>query len=412
MSNDFDDFQPPSEEPNFGSGSGDDGFSDDSPESPGNAGSKASAGSPGADAQTKTSSESGSDSGSGADDAPREEPGDTADMPHQTPPGGPGQPIGIGGPHADFIDVQGEVMDETTLQMIAAAVQADIARSKADSNIIFNHGPMAELAKQFNELIKNQCSNGGVTEALQHHMNIAFHDAAQEFNSVLFREDGTPNNERTLPGLAARKDALEAARVRFASNAGQLMGALNAAGYPIRDLHQLIDSNMVNRVKQMESMMESSRPMTLGDSLIMGIQDKLAKTFSNGDLAGDVRDYNNRVLNESLFKLKHVSAEIRFNAGKPVWEGGDGRAAQAEAAKLLREIGEITKGRETSINARTLKAHMDEAQENISEAAGLTADPDLQERLREIAKNMAAMVERIVSTIKRAFSHLDAPKPA
>lgn len=410
MSNDFDDFQPPSDEPDFGNGAGDDGFSDDSPGAPSNGASK-SANASGAEAEPKSSAGANSDADAATKDSAGDQGAAAEDAPNQAPPGGPGEPLSIGGPHADFIDVQGEVMDETTLQMIAAAVQADIGRSKADSNIIFNHGPMAELAKQFNELIKNQCPHAGVTEALQHHMNIAFHDAAQEFNSVLFREDGTPNNERTLTGLAARKDALEAARVRFSTNAGQLMGALNAAGYPIRDLHQMIDSNMTNRVKQMESMMESSRPMTLGDSLIMGIQDKFAKTFSNGDMAGDVRDYNNRVLNDSLFKLKHVSAEIRFNAGKPVWESGDGRAAQAEASKLLREIEEITKGRESSINARTLKAHMDEAQQNISEAAGLTADPDLQERLREIAKNMAAMVERIVNTIKKAFSHLDGAKP-
>ena len=407
MSNDFDDFQPPSDEPNFGSGTGDDGFSDDGPVAPANGDAKASSNDSGANAEPKSSA----DADAPTQDNAGEQSASAEDTPNQAPPGGPGEPLAIGGPHADFIDVQGEVMDETALQMIAAAVQADIGRSKADSNIIFNHGPMAELAKQFNELIKNQCPHAGVTEALQHHMNIAFHDAAQEFNSVLFREDGTPNNERTLTGLAARKDALEAARVRFSNNAGQLMGELNAAGYPIRDLHQVIDSNMTNRVKQMESMMESSRPMTLGDALIMGIQDKFAKTFSNGDMAGDVRDYNNRVLNDSLFKLKHVSSEIRFNAGKPAWESGDGRAAQAEASKLLREIEEITKGRESSINARTLKAHMDEAQQNIAEAAGLTADPDLQERLREIAKNMAAMVERIVNTIKKAFNRLDGAKP-
>jgi len=402
MSNDFDDMQEPSDEPNFGSGGDmdDDGFHDDAAD-------EAAAGRNDQPSGSSSEGEARGEPENGAD------PGDSTDRAEASQPRPAGNaPLGIDGPHADFIDVQGEVMPETDFQMVEAALRADAQRASRDPNLVFELGPMAGLTKQFNELIKNLSSHPGVVEALQHHMNSAFHRAAELNSSTLYKEDGTPNNERTAKGLQARQKALLAARQHFEKNIGLLANDLENAGYPAAMIAETVLDNMDARAEQMEQMLGNTRNMTLGDSIVMGIQDKFAKVFSNGDLRGDARKFNNETLGNALTKLKHVSTEIRFNAGKPAWEAGDGRAAQSEAAQLIRDIADITRGRETSINSRTFRTHMDEAMQNITEASSLVADEDFGKRLKEIAQNMAEMVQRVVNTIKAAFSSYDAPRPA
>ncbi len=396
MSNNYDDFDgPTNEEPDFGRG-GDDGFS---------AGSSAGS----SEDREATSGRTGA-----TQEEARGEEHSTNSAAEPTQEGPiPSAPLGIGGPYADFVDVEAKVRPETDYQRVMAALKADAARTSESGDYIYNLGPMEELCKQFNEIIKNTGGNQGVIEAFQHHMLNAFHTAAFEHSAALFKEDGTPRNTKTAEGLKARADTLNDAAEIFRSSTKELVKDLSAAGYDAKSLALTVEKNMSVRLKQMQDMLDrGTSKLTVGEALLLKVQDSFGKVFANGDLAGDARQHNNQTIAEKLRQLKEVSTDIRINAGKPQWESGDGKAAQGLAKSLLRELNEITEGRETKLNHRSLKKKLDEVATDLTEASSLTNDKDFQEDLRKMAQRINDLVERITNAIRAAFSRFDSPRPA
>ncbi|WP_137921293.1 hypothetical protein [Hydrogenophaga sp. 2FB] len=408
MNNDFDDFQPPPNDP-FNSGDFDEGF--DEPDQANRA----------ANSQEPPAAGGGGAGGGGAgDDGASGEDGADPEMPRGSnhADSGPAESVGprvmrIGGPHADFVDVEAKVLPELNMEAIERILQEDALLGASRTNLMFTHGPMDALATQFKELVKNQCGHEGVIEALHHHLNAAFHDAVQENWTVLYKPDGTPLNAKTAAGLEARKTTLEDANKHFATNSGHLISALDDAGYPASELAKLVHTNMKARVMQMNTLLETKvERFTLADSVIMGAQNLYAKTMKNGDYAGDVRAHNNRRMNETLLKLKDVGAELRFNAGNVDWERTHGKACQQAASKLFSDLAQATRGREHLINARSLKARMDEIRPSFEESIDMLADEDMKKQMKKLAKAMAEMVERIAQMIKRALNRFEKPSMA
>jgi len=303
------------------------------------------------------------------------------------------------------------VQDELSMEAILRVLAEDVRSSRYDKDLVFNFGPMEPYAKQINEQVKNSISIPQLTEAVQFYVNKSFHQAVHEASTALYEPDGTPRNLKTLEGLNARIDVLERTEKLFQTNFSELKGRLVDAGYPGQDIEGQVSRDIANQAKSLQARASATRPMTLADSILMGAANQFNKLTASGDYAGDVRDYRNRRLNETLMQLRDIGADVRYNAGKADWERADGKAAAAESERLFRDLMGLTKGKETQLNTRAINAQMEEILENFEYGAKQSGDADLKKRMKAMAEAMAALVERITNVVKRAFSRFDAPSP-
>lgn len=355
--------------------------------------------------------ETGADTGAGADHG--EDPGATTAEANFSQTQGAFSPemLSLGGPRADFVDVQAKPTQEYEMDAILRVLAADVRSSRYDQDLVFKFGPLESFAKQINEQVKNTTSIPELTEAVQFYVNKSFHQAVEANVVGLYDTDGTPLNMKTPEGVAARVTTLQDAAERFKVNFKELKVRLVDAGYPADTINYQVLSDIGLQVTRLQKSMESTRPMTLADSLLMSASNAWGKYTANGDHAGDVRDFNNRRINETLMKLRDIGADVRFNAGKHEWERADGKAAAAEGERLYRDLMGLTKGRETHLNSRAINAQVEEIMESFEQGAKNAADGDLKKRMKQIAEGMAALIERITNVVKRAFSRFDAPSP-
>lgn len=354
-----------------------------------------------------TGAETGADTGSGADRGAT-----TAEAGFSQPQGAfSSEMLSLGGPQADFVDVQAKPAQEYEMDAILRVLAEDVRSSRYDKDLVFKFGPLEGFAKQINEQVKNTTSIPELTEAVQFYVNKSFHQAVEANVVGLYDTDGTPLNLRTPEGIEARIATLRAASAGFAKNFMELNERLILAGYPSEDIRGQVVGSIALQIDRLTNSLKGTRPMTLADSLLMSASNAWGKYTANGDHAGDVRDFKNRRINETLMKLRDIGADVRFNAGKHEWERADGKAAAAEGERLYRDLMGLTKGRETHLNSRAINAQVEEIMENFEQGAKNAADGDLKKRMKQIAEGMAALIERITNVVKRAFSRFDAPSP-
>lgn len=356
-------------------------------------------------------SDTGADTGAGADHGEAREATATGASFDQAQGAFSSEMLSLGGRQADFVDVQAKPTQEYEMDAILRVLAEDVRSSRYDKDLVFKFGPLEGFAKQINEQVKNTTSIPELTEAVQFYVNKSFHQAVQANITGLYDTDGTPLNMKTPEGVAARVETLKQAALRFEANFDELKRRLIRAGYPAESISDQVVSDIGLQISRLEASMKATRPMTLADSLLMSASNAWGKYTANGDHAGDVRDFKNRRINETLMKLRDIGADVRFNAGKHQWERADGKAAAAEGERLYRDLMGLTKGRETHLNSRAINAQVEEIMENFEQGAKNAADGDLKKRMKQIAEGMAALIERITNVVKRAFSRFDAPSP-
>lgn len=317
----------------------------------------------------------------------------------------------LGGPSADFIDVESRVRPALDMEKILAALRVDADFQKNDSDYVFNHGPLETFAHQINENLKNICDIAPIAEAFQAHVNHAFHLAVAEHYTALFTPEGAPRLENSEAGLDARLMVLERAIVHYEQLAMPLAGDLAKAGYRSQEMIESVRRAVTFERERIEKMKETLGPPTIGESIFNSLKETAGKLFANGDVAGDVRDYQNRKIKASLLALRDIGVEIRHNAGNRGWIGTHGQRAMAESERLQKGLKELTEGMGTKLNHRAIKTQLDEITDIFASASLVVDDEEFKKKLKSFVESIVAMVERMTSAVQRRFSAFGAPSP-
>lgn len=310
----------------------------------------------------------------------------------------------LGGPSADFIDVEARLRPELDMEKILAALREDSNAHKHDSDYVFNHGPLESFSHQINETLKNAADIPEVAEAFQTHVNRAFHLAVGENYTALFNADGAPRLDNSEEGLSARLLVLDSMVMHYKSLASPLAADLAMAGYRSQEMIDSVSRAVEFERRRIAMLQERLAPPTIGESLFNSLKQTAGKLFANGDVAGDVRDYQNRNIAQSLRSLRDIGTEIRHNAGNRDWIGANGQRAMDESERLQKGLKQITDGLGTRLNHRAIKTQLDEIKDIFSSASLTVDDEEFKKKLKAFAESIVAMVERMVTAVQKRFS--------
>lgn len=328
---------------------------------------------------------------------------------------------GAGAPTSDPLrvrdpkpSIQADVIDSARVITPVAAVGSDSSATegtKKHDNLVFEYGPLTGFAHQIGNLIDQNAVSATGAMKLRDTVNRLISVAVQENPTELFDEDGVPFPANTEMGLNGRQMVLS--KLRDGLKKGLPLG--EDGEWEVQSsntsLVKLVESAVDGEIKRVSESMKLLAVPTLAQSVVGGVANMFKGFTHNGEKAGDVREFRNHQLNESLAFLERTAKDFKQNAGDAGWMAENGASAMHSARQHRDRIGDLASELSGRLDQGIFSKRLKGISEAFGEAETTSNDEKSKKELAQMIESITEMMTKLADKVKNMFQSVRKPQP-